>query len=176
MEENLSKSPLFTHVHDQGPTLQNNVIPKDFWKVVCFFLEAFFLAARMARIKDQQDKSHNKQTNNLSKSLMIPLSKLLTYLLYSKPSRSPTVFSKCHPKSSSSSLKLISNEMVLAVSIANQIVVFTSQILRDMAITLTPNSHTHPKPKQFFSFSESKQRFHQFSVSFCWTCMAYFEF
>ena len=63
-----------------------------------------------------------------------------------------TVFSKCHPKSSSSSLKLISNEMVLAVSIANQIVVFTSQILRDMAITLTPNSHTHPKPKQFFFF------------------------
>ena len=111
---------------------------------MCFFLEAFFLAAR---IKDQQDKSHN-----LSKSLMIPLSKLLTYLLYSKPSRSPTVFSKCHPKSSSSSLKLISNEMVLAVSIANQIVVFTSQILRDMAITLTPNSHTHPKPKQFFFF------------------------
>lgn len=46
-------------------------------------------------------------------------------------------------------LKLISNEMVLAVSIANQIVVFTSQILRDMAITLTPNSHTHPKPKNF---------------------------
>ena len=41
--------------------------------------------------------------------------------------------------------------MVLAVSIANQIVVFTSQILRDMAITLTPNSHTHPKPKIFFS-------------------------
>ena len=136
-------------LHDQWPTLQNNVIPKDFWKVVCFFLEAFFLAAR---IKDQQDKSHNKQTNNLSKSLLIPLSKLLTYLLYSKPSRSPTVFSKCHPKSSSSSLKLISNEMVLAVSIANQIVVFTSQILRDMAITLTPNSHTHPKPKQFFFF------------------------
>ena len=130
----------------------NNVVrvknTKYFWKVVCFFLEAFFLAAR---IKDQQDKSHN-----LSKSLMIPLSKLLTYLLYSKPSRSPTVFSKCHPKSSSSSLKLISNEMVLAVSIANQIVVFTSQILRDMAITLTPNSHTHPKPKHFFFFLRNR--------------------
>ena len=127
---------------------------KDFWNVVCFFFEAFFLAA------SKKDKSNRKETSNISnqnyslvsKSLMISLSDLFNIFTLIKMSRSPTVSSKCHPKSSSSSLKLISNEMVLAVSIANQIVVFTSQILRDMAITLTPNSHTHPKPKQFFFF------------------------
>ena len=88
-----------------------------------------------------------------------------------------TVFSKCHPKSSSSSLKLISNEMVLAVSIANQIVVFTSQILRDMAITLTPNSHTHPKPKHFFFLSQKANKdFTNFLFPFVEPSMAYFEF
>ena len=123
--------------------------------------------------KGQKPQETNKQPFKVFNDT--PIKTLNIFTLF-KTVAQPTVFSKCHPKSSSSSLKLISNEMVLAVSIANQIVVFTSQILRDMAITLTPNSHTHPKPKQFFSFSESKQRFHQFSVSFCWTCMAYFEF
>ena len=115
-----------------------------------------------------KDKGQKPQKANQQpfKVLTIPLSKLLTYLLYSKPSRSPTVFSKCHPKSSSSSLKLISNEMVLAVSIANQIVVFTSQILRDMAITLTPNSHTHPKPKQFFLSQKANNDFTNFLFPF----------
>ena len=107
--------------------------------------------------KGQKPKETNKQPFKVFNDT--PIKTLNTFTLF-KTVAQPTVFSKCHPKSSSSSLKLISNEMVLAVSIANQIVVFTSQILRDMAITLTPNSHTHPKPKQFFSYPDlSKQRF-----------------